>query len=65
MVGKKPEPIEWRDAITLEELIRERFEKRREFDLIEMIRLLPPGLREKCRRIWSEETKKRRMKDGL
>lgn len=56
--------IEWRDAMTLEEMIRERFSKNRESDLIEMIKLLPPGLRDKCRRIWIEEQKKRR-KHGL
>lgn len=57
----KPAPgSEWNPYLSLEELIRERFEKKRESDLIEMIKLLPPGLREKCRRIWKEELEKRK-----
>ena len=57
--------IDWKDAVTLEELIRERFEKNRESDLIQMIKLLPPGLREKCRKVWSDELEKRKKKNGL
>lgn len=56
----KNKPLDWKEAVSLEELIRERFSKNRESDLIEMIKMLPPGLREKCRRIWIDEQKKRR-----
>lgn len=54
--------IDWNEAMNLEELIRDAFDKKKERSLIEMIKILPPGLREKCRRIWMEETEKRKKR---